>query len=149
MIKRNLYLLSMLFFSSINCFSQNLNDDSAKRNNCTAFFEFPTEDYTEAEDCNRAKKCALTDIKNGVFILYTSAGMTPRNEKDTKTVKQFQTKYQLKYSDFGCVAPNYNCVKNYNSQVFNYLKVKYGKNWIKKLDKWVIGFSEWELDYNK
>ena len=145
---RIIYLLSFICFLSINCFSQKSNDNT-KRNHCPAFFEILLEDFLEAENCNRAKKCALEDIENEVFILYTSAGMTPRSEKEAKKMKKFQKKYQIEYHNFGCVAPNYNCVKNYNSQVFKYLRIKYGKRWMKKLDKYVIGFADWKLEYKR
>lgn len=139
---RILYLLSLVFFVSINCFSQNLVDDNFKRNDCSAFLEFSTENLSESEDCDKAKNCASEDMEKGFFILYTSAGMMPRSVKEVKKLVKYQKKYQIRYLNFGCVAPNYNSVKSYNNEVFDYLNLKYGKRWIKKLDKWVYGFAE-------
>lgn len=144
------YLSILLLLISTTCFSQNsIEEPSKQRNDCPAFFEFLIEDFTEAEDCLRAKKCAEKDIENEVYIIYTTAGMIPRSEKEIIKINKYQKKYNIKYQNFGCVAPNYNCAKNYNAQVFDYLNLEYGKSWMKKIDQYVIGFTEWKTENEK
>ena len=99
--------------------------------------------------CSQAILYAEQDIKDDKLTLYSSGGMTPRSEKEGKKMVAFMKKYNLKYSNFGCLAPNYKCVTEYNSHIFNHLTKIHGKKWMKNIDKYVIGFDEWKLAFDK
>ena len=99
--------------------------------------------------CSQAILYAKKDIKDNKLTLYSSSGMIPRSEKEGKKMIAFMKKYNLKYSNFGCVAPNYKCVTEYNKQIFDYLTETYGKKWMKEIDKYIIGFAEWKLAFDK
>ncbi|MFT2011510.1 carboxypeptidase-like regulatory domain-containing protein [Pontibacter sp. 13R65] len=87
-------------------------------------------------DCSINKNIAQRDIKKKEPRLLIMGGIAPvvyvHQEK-------FEKKYDVKYYDFGCVAPNEKCIEQYNQVVFKYLDSKYGKKWRKEVRKDVVG----------
>ena len=141
-MKKKLRIIILLAFIPLFSFSQEtVNKNKLERSNY--FFNY------KVKDCSKAVFYAEQDIKNGKLTLYSSAGMIPRSKKESERTIKFMKKYKLKYSNFGCLAPNYKCVAKYNNQIFDYLTSKYGKRWMKKMDKYIIGFDEWKLAFNE
>ena len=52
---------------------------------------------------------------------------------------KFEKEFNIVYHEFGCVAPNHDCILKYNQVIFKYLDTKYGKRWRKEVRKDVIG----------
>lgn len=139
-MKKQLIILVTLTIS-FNCFSQN----SIEIDKNNYLHNFQIKEYSESI------KYAKYDIENENLNLYTSAGMIPLKEKLSKELKHFIKKYKVKFPNFGCVAPNYKSVSEYNNQILNHLKYKYRGDWLEKIntemisymDTYVIGFLEW------
>ena len=87
-------------------------------------------------DCSINEDMAQRDIKKKKPRLLIVGGIAPvvyvHQEK-------FEKKYDVKYHDFGCVAPNEICIEQYNQVVFKYLDSKYGEKWRKEVRKDVVG----------
>lgn len=136
-LKNELKILILLIFISSISFGQNrkLTDDEI--NNSTAIkINFATTD-----SCSEIDEWYKSDLKKGIIFIFLQGGIAPVEfENDGK----FENKYGIYLYDFGCVAPNYKCVKKYNSKVFDYLTLKFGKKWKKEIRKDIIGFKEWK-----
>lgn len=122
-----LLLLSNLIF----CQSKKLTDKEIN-NSGAAKINF-------IENCNEAEKLAETDIKNKTIFLFLQNGEASIQFYGDKT---FEEKYNIKFYEQGCIGSN--CTKEYNKAIFDYLLSKYGKKWIRKIRKDVIGFKEWK-----
>ncbi|PVY36083.1 FEKKY domain-containing protein [Pontibacter virosus] len=87
-------------------------------------------------DCSINEDIAQRDIKKNKPRLLIVGGIAPvvyvHQEK-------FEKKYDVKYHDFGCVAPNEKCIEQYNQVVFKFLDSRYGKKWRKEVRKDVVG----------
>jgi hypothetical protein len=87
-------------------------------------------------DCSINEDIAQRDIKKNKSRLLIVGGIAPvvyvHQEK-------FEKKYDVKYHDFGCVAPNEKCIEQYNQVVFKFLDSRYGKKWRKEVRKDVVG----------
>ena len=87
-------------------------------------------------DCGVNQDIAEMDIKNQKQRLLLVGGIAP-----VVYIHQnrFERKYNVVYDDFGCLAPNHECIVKYNQVIFKYLDGKYGKKWRKEVRKDVIG----------
>jgi hypothetical protein len=131
------FIISFLLFATCQfAFGQNrkLMDDELNNSTVT---KFKFADTTCAEIDGWLK----SDIKNHSIFLFLQGGIAPViYPKDTV----FENKYGVYFYDFGCISPGYECVIKYNEGVFEYLTNAYGKKWMKKIRKDIIGFSQWK-----
>lgn len=91
------------------------------------------------EDCGEVGKLFKDDLKKKTMFLLLQSGIAP---VVNTTDKAFQDKYQVYYYDYGCIAPNLDCVKTYNQLAFKYLTEMYGKKCKKDVRKDVIGLKK-------
>ena len=64
----------------------------------------------------------------------------------TKEDIEFEKKYNIKYYDFGCIAPtNFEEYEVKNKKVFDSLSRDFGENWQKEIKSSSMGFSEWKI----
>jgi hypothetical protein len=87
-------------------------------------------------ECGVNQDIAQRDISNQKQRLLLAGGIAP-----VMYIHQdrFEKKYNVLYDDFGCLAPNHDCIVKYNKVIFKYLDSKYGKKWRKEVRKDVIG----------
>ena len=127
-------LLILLFFTFYHvAFGQNriltdeeINDSGPKK-------------MTFIEKCEDVENLFKADLKKQTLFLLLQGGIAP---VVITTDKAFENKYQVYYYDFGCIAPNSECVKMYNKLVFNHLTKMYGNKWKKEVRKDVIGLKK-------
>jgi hypothetical protein len=63
----------------------------------------------------------------------------------TKEDLAFAKKYNVKFHDFGCIAPtNFEEYETKNELVFEYLNKSYGNQWQKEIKASVLGFEKWK-----
>ena len=124
---KNLTLL--ILFYSINVFSQ-----TDINNNCGA-------KILAVNSVIDAAKIAKSDINKGVFCLFVQGGIAPIVYKEDL---EFEKKYNVNISDFGCTGVNEKISSAYNQEVFKFLDKKYGKKWRKELRKDIIGFQHYK-----
>lgn len=63
----------------------------------------------------------------------------------TKEDLAFAKIYNLKFHDFGCLAPaNFEFYESKNDLVFDYLNKTYGKQWQKEMKPNAMGFDKWK-----
>lgn len=102
--------------------------------------------FANPETCEEIDEWIKFDFNNNTIFLFLQGGIAP---VEYATDKDFENKYGIYVLDFGCIAPDYKCVIEYNNRVFNYLTEKFGKKWSKKIRKDVIGFKEWKRNYKR
>lgn len=62
----------------------------------------------------------------------------------TKDDLAFAKKYNVRFHDFGCIAPeNFEEYEVKNTLIFEYLNKNYGKQWQKEIKSSVLGFEKW------
>ncbi len=98
------------------------------------------------ENCDNAFIIAEQDIKKQEIKILIVGGIAPTIYT---TDKDFEKKYQVKYSDYGDLAGKAECMYNYNAKVFDYLTEKYGNKWKKEVRKDVYGLKEWKKNKKK
>ena len=96
---------------------------------------------TFIEKCDEVENLFKADLKKQTIFLLLQGGIAPFV---ITTDKAFENKYQVYYYDFGCNAPNLECVKTYNELVFRHLTKLYGNKWKKEVRKDVIGLKQWK-----
>jgi hypothetical protein len=89
--------------------------------------------------CNFDSLQAIEDIKNGKAKLLLVGGIAPL--ANTKKDIEFEKNFNIRYYDFGCTPPAYECVLQYNKVIFNYLNKKYQNKWLYFVRKDVIGLK--------
>lgn len=141
-MKLNHNLLFLLLFISSLIFGQNreLTDDDY-RNSTLGIIEL-----ANPETCEEIDERIKADFKNNTIFLFLQSGIAPiiyDSDKD------FENKYGIYFSDFGCIAPDYKCVIEYNNHVFDYLNETFGKKWMKEIRKDIIGFKEWKRNFKR
>ena len=63
----------------------------------------------------------------------------------TKEDLAFAKKYNLKFDDFGCLAPvNFEVYETKNALIFEYLNTTYGKQWQNEMKSNAMGFDKWK-----
>lgn len=92
-------------------------------------------------ECEINKDIAKRDIDKNKPRLLFSGGIAPVIYSDQD---KFEKKYGVKYSDYGCVTPSYECIEQYNKEIFKYLDNKFGKSWRREIRKDVIGYKRWK-----
>jgi hypothetical protein len=91
--------------------------------------------------CDINKDIAQKDIKENRPRLLIIGGIVPTiHERQF----EFESKYGIKYYDYGDVPPAQECVEQYNKVIFDYLDNKFGKSWRREVRKDVIGFKRWK-----
>lgn len=83
----------------------------------------------------------ISKIENTKTI-YLIGGIVPAvTEKDLA----FAKKYNIKFHDFGCIAPiDFKKYEELNMQVFEKLNKEFGENWQKEIKKETLGFEKWK-----
>lgn len=90
--------------------------------------------------CNQIEELAKSDIEKGfIIILHGNRTQAITNETD----HNYEKNYSLSFFGLGCMTPSYDCIKKYNWVMFDYLKVKYGNDWLKKTRNDLVGLDEW------
>lgn len=63
----------------------------------------------------------------------------------TKEDLAFAKKYNVKFHDFGCIAPiNFKEYEAKNALIFEHLNKVFGKQWQKEIKSSVMGFEKWK-----
>ena len=63
----------------------------------------------------------------------------------TKEDLAFAKKYNMKFHDFGCIAPiNFKEYEAKNALIFEHLNKVFGKQWQKEIKSSVMGFEKWK-----
>ena len=86
--------------------------------------------------CTVNQNVARQDIVHAEPRLLLASGIAPMAYSNQAS---FNKKYKVKYYDFGCDAPNQQCIIRYNQMVFKYLDTKYGRRWRAEVRKDVVG----------
>lgn len=123
-----------LFFSEL-CFAQNQYGQINEK------FEGPGISkliFTDSEET--AKKLANDDLKNGEIYLILHNGEAPIVYKNDE---KFEKRFSAQYYEFGCVGPEQIVAEAYDSIMFKYLDLQFGREWRKKIRKDVVGFKSW------
>ncbi|PTR01089.1 hypothetical protein C8P68_101320 [Mucilaginibacter yixingensis] len=138
MLKAALGITAMLLliFQTVHSQSHQLSDDEL--NNST-FVKMAFADT--ARNCESMDEWFKKDVKKGTIFLFLQGGIVPAIYLSDK---KFEDKYNVHFEDFGCSAPDYQCITRYNIHAFQYLTNLYGKKWMKEIRKDVIGFSTWQ-----
>ncbi len=90
-------------------------------------------------ECDVNKYKAIYDIHYDRPKLLISGGIAPIVYVGQE---KFEEKYGIEYHDYGCISPDYKCMKEYNQTVFDYLDQTRGKKWRKEVRKDVVGFKK-------
>ncbi|RZK54032.1 MAG: hypothetical protein EOO87_11465 [Pedobacter sp.] len=133
-MKNTLLILLFFTFNQL-AFGQNRKLTDEEINNSG-----PTK-MTFIEKCDEVEKLYKADLKKGTIFLLLQGGIAP---VVITTDKAFENKYQTYYYDFGCNAPNLDCLKKYNELVFIHLTELYGNKWKKEVRRDVIGLKKWK-----
>lgn len=82
------------------------------------------------------------DIKNNTITLYILGGIAARVYEGDAA---FREKYQVKFHDFGCLAPlDIDFYKKYNQLVFDYFNKQYGTGWQAEIRPNIVGWENWK-----
>lgn len=82
------------------------------------------------------------EINSNTKTIYVLGGIASVITKDDLT---FAKKYNVKFHDFGCIAPiNFEEYEAKNALVFEFLNKTYGKQWQKEIRPSVLGFEKWK-----
>lgn len=133
-MKKTILILLVFAFNHL-AFGQNRELTDEEINNSG-----PTK-LTFIENCDEVEKLFKSDLNKGTLFLLLQGGIAP---VIISTDKAFENKYQIYYYDFGCNAPNLDCVKIYNKLVFNHLTKLYSNKWKNEIRKDVIGLKKWK-----
>ena len=90
-------------------------------------------------ECQVNSETAKRDIEEGYPKLLLASGIAPSVyfKEDP-----FEKKYGVKYEDFGDVIEHpYECMAQYNQEIFKFLDKKFGQEWRKMIREDVIGFK--------
>jgi hypothetical protein len=90
-------------------------------------------------DCPYDRSAAKADIASGKPKLLLVGSIAPVVYKNQHW---FERKYKVQYFDFGCTPPAYECIEEYNKEIFSYLDKKYGDKWRKEVRPDVIFLKE-------
>lgn len=90
-------------------------------------------------DCEIDAEIAKLDLKNKSPKLLIYGGIAPT---EVYGQEKFEEKYGVEYFSYGCIAPAYECVLEYNQVIFDFLTGKYGKKWRREVRKDVVGIKK-------
>jgi hypothetical protein len=82
-------------------------------------------------DCEYNAERAESDWKKGIANLLLVGSIAPI--ANSTSDKRFEEKFGVKYFDFGCEPPIDECLKEYNTRIFELMDKKYGMKWRKKV----------------
>lgn len=113
-------------------------------------------DHTSIEKYGEKGKFGTIEIYSSAYlsenlnqnqkIIYVLGGIASIY---TKEDIEFEKKYNIKYYDFGCIAPtNFEEYVAKNKKVFDWLSKEFGENWQKYIKAASMGFSEWKDEKN-
>ena len=81
------------------------------------------------------------EINSNTKTIYVLGGIASVITKDDLA---FAKKYNVRFHDFGCIAPeNFEEYEVKNTLIFEYLNKNYGKQWQKEIKSSVLGFEKW------
>lgn len=81
------------------------------------------------------------EINSNTKTMYVLGGIASVITKDDLA---FAKKYNVRFHDFGCIAPeNFEEYEVKNTLIFEYLNKNYGKQWQKEIKSSVLGFEKW------
>lgn len=82
------------------------------------------------------------NVNQNQKIIYVLGGIASTY---TKEDIEFEKKYNIKYHDFGCIAPiNFKEYEAKNKIIFEYLKKNFGNNWVHKIKTSAMGLESWK-----
>jgi|WetSurMetagenome_2_1015567.scaffolds.fasta_scaffold216184_2 hypothetical protein len=99
--------------------------------------------FLSNEGCLHADQIAKNDIEKNKVKLLIIGGIAPKIYLNQNI---FEEKYNLKYFDYGDVAPDSQCLLLYNKTMFDYMTTKYGTKWLKEVRPDVYGLKEWKKE---
>ena len=100
---------------------------------------------TNAQEKKQNEQVVI-EVNQDTKTIYVLAGIA---SVITKEDLAFAKKYNLKFYDFGCLAPvNFEFYEAKNNLVFEFLNENYGEIWQKDIKPNVMGFEKWN-NYNK
>ena len=92
------------------------------------------------QNCDKVNQLFKKDLERKTIFLLLQGGEAPIVYT---TDKDFENKYRVYYYDYGCIAPDQECLKRYNYLAFAYLTKTFGKKWRYEVRKDIIGLKEW------
>ncbi|NUY82689.1 hypothetical protein HUK80_17435 [Flavobacterium sp. MAH-1] len=119
----------ILLLSFIKLYSQEANESYFKDSGAEKIFFVQTE--------NEAKDLAEKDIQNNKRLLFLIGSIAPVRYSNDSTI---ENRYNFKYYDFGCVAPDEKIIEAYNLEIIKSINSQ-SKRWKKEIRKDVIGFK--------
>lgn len=82
------------------------------------------------------------EINSNTKTIYVLGGIA---SVITKEDLAFAKKYNVKFHDFGCIAPiNFKEYEAKNALIFEHLNKVFGKQWQKEIKSSVMGFEKWK-----
>lgn len=88
--------------------------------------------------CEIDAEIANLDLMNKTPRLLIFGGIAPT---EVYGQEKFEKKFGVEYYSYGCIAPAYECVLEYNQVIFDFLTNKYGKKWKRGVRKDVVGIK--------
>lgn len=83
----------------------------------------------------------ISNINQEYKVIYVLGGIASIY---TKEDVEFEKKYDVKYYDFGCIAPtNFEEFELKNKKVFDSLSKEFGNNWQKEIKTSSLGLKDW------
>ena len=84
----------------------------------------------------------VIEVNQNTKVLYVLGGIA---SVTTKGDLAFAKKYNLRFHDFGCLAPvDFEFYESKNDLVFDYLNKTYGKQWQQEMKPTSMGFEKWK-----
>lgn len=144
-MKQLVIVISIFVLTSLSCIGQKINIEII--DSIFIHSDSPSEFRLKfLENCDNAYIIAEQDILSNEAKILIVGGIAPTIYS---TDNDFETKYQITYSDYGDLSANDECMYNYNSKVFDYLTEKYGKKWSKEVRSDVYGLKQWNKQKNR
>jgi|GEM_PF-948937 len=136
------FITYLTILVSLFTFSQrgNLTDEQVNNSIATKIM------FANIETCVELDEWISEDFSKGIAYLFLQGGIAPVRYH---TDKRFERKYKVHLYDFGCIAPNYKCVIEYNNRMFHKLTKQHGDKWLKAIRKDIIGLKEWKKKSSK
>ena len=121
----------------VQMFNQKLKTINFKLTTIALFFSF--EIHAQEKKQNDTIKIEINSNTKTIYVLGGIASVI------TKEELAFAKKYNVKFHDFGCIAPtNFEEYETKNELVFEYLNKTYGNQWQKEIKPSVMGFEKWK-----
>lgn len=92
------------------------------------------------DNIKQADSLAKLDINKGIPFLLLQSGIS---QVIYTTDSIFEDKYKVYYFESGCTGAEEILASEYNKTIFEFLRSKYGRKWMREIRKDVIGYKKW------